>query len=170
MHDAAGRLIDKMPLNYLYCGLIHRALPKARIIHVTRHPMAAGYAMYKTLFDRGYPFSYDLGEIAQYLIAYRRLMEHWRSTIPAAIHEVRYERLVADPERQTRELLAFCGLEWQDVCRAFHENPNPSMTASALQVRRPLYDSSVAQWRHYEAQLAPLEEALRGAGVDTGAT
>jgi tetratricopeptide (TPR) repeat protein len=160
-----GRFIDKMPLNYLYCGLIRRALPDARIIHTTRHPLAAGYAMYKTLFKDGYPFSYDLQDIARYYVAYRRLMDHWLTSMPEAIHEVSYERLVSDQIGETRKLLAYCGLEWQDACADFHRNPRPTTTASAAQVRRPLYDSSVAQWRHYAAQLAPLKGVLESAGI-----
>jgi len=159
------RFIDKMPLNYLYCGLILRALPKAKIIHLQRHPMAACYAMYKTLFRDGYPFSYDLGEIARYYIAYHRLMQHWRSSMPGLIHDLHYETLVADQESTTRRLLQFCGLEWQESCAHFHLNAAPTTTASAAQVRRPIYDSSVAQWRHYAAQLAPLAEQLRQAGI-----
>ncbi len=161
-----GRFTDKLPLNYLYCGLIRRALPNARIVHLTRHPMAAGYAMYKTLFKEGYPFSYDLGEIAQYYIAYHRLMEHWRTTLPGVIYSVSYESLVADQVTETRKLLAYCGLEWQDACVDFHRNPAATTTASASQVRRPIYDSSVAQWRHYATQLAPLSDALKSAGIE----
>jgi tetratricopeptide (TPR) repeat protein len=161
-----GRFIDKMPLNYLYCGLILRALPNAKIIHMTRHPMAAGYAMYKTLFKDGYPFSYDLADIGRYYAAYRRLMDHWRLTLPGAIYELSYEQLVSDQIGETRKLLAYCGLEWQDACAAFHRNPSAATTASASQVRRPIYDSSVAQWRHYAAQLATLSDALTSAGID----
>ncbi len=162
----ANRFIDKMPLNYLYCGLIRGALPNARIIHLTRHPMAVCYAMYKTLFKDGYPFSYDLEEIARYYIAYRRLMAHWRSMVPDALHELSYESLVADQLGETRKLLAFCGLDWQDDCARFHENSAASTTASAAQIRRPIYDSSLSQWRHYAAQLAPLRRQLDAAGIE----
>lgn len=161
-----GRFIDKMPLNYLYCGLIRRALPNARIVHVTRHPMAVCHAMFKTLFKNGYPFSYDLGEIAQYYLAYHRLMEHWRAAIPGAFYEVAYERLVADQRGETRKLLEYCGLAWEDACVAFHANPTPTTTASASQVRRPIYGSSVSQWRHYETELRGLWDALTAAGID----
>lgn len=158
---------DKMPLNYLYCGLIRRALPNAKIVHVVRSPMAACYAMYKTLFKDGYPFSYDLSEIARYYIGYRRLMDHWQATLPGAIHSIGYEALVADPRGQIRKLLDFCGLEWQDACAEFHKNPAPTTTASAAQVRRPLYDSSVSQWRHYAEELAELSGLLNAAGIPT---
>jgi hypothetical protein len=157
---------DKMPLNYLYCGLIRRAFPSARIVHVQRHPMAACYAMHKTLFQDGYPFSYDLDELARYFVAYRRLMRHWAETLPGAIHELRYEDLIADPHGETRRLLDFCGLEWQDACTDWHTNSAPTTTASAAQVRRPLYDTSVSQWRHYRSQLASLERQLREAGIE----
>ncbi len=160
-----GRFVDKMPLNYLYCGLIGRAMPGAKIIHVTRHPMAVCYAMYKTLFKNGYPFSYDLSEIAQYYIAYRRLMEHWRATMPGRIHELSYEKLIADQRGETRALLEFCDLDWEEGCAEFHQNTAATTTASASQVRRPLYDSSVSMWRHYESQLAGLSAQLRAAGI-----
>jgi tetratricopeptide (TPR) repeat protein len=148
-----GRFIDKMPLNYLYCGLIRQALPHAKIIHVTRHPMAVGYAMYKTLFKNGYPFSYDLSAIGQYYVAYRRLMQHWEAIIPGVMHHVSYEDLVANHRVETRKLLDYCDLNWEEACVAFNQNPEASTTASASQVRRPIYNSSVSQWRHYEQQL-----------------
>jgi len=162
----SGRFIDKMPLNYLYCGLIRRALPNAKIVHLTRHPMAVCYAMFKTLFEDGYPFSYDLDEIGRYYIAYRRLMTHWQALEPEAIHHLSYEALVADQLGETRKLLAFCGLDWQDDCVQFHDNPAASTTASAAQIRRPIYDSSVSQWRHYEMQLAGLRAQLEAAGME----
>lgn len=162
----SGRFIDKMPLNYLYCGLIRRALPAAAIVHVSRSPMAVCYAMYKTLFRDAYPFSYDLGDLASYYVAYRRLMSHWQDTLPQGLHTLRYEQLVQDQLEQTRALLQFCGLEWQEACTQFHRNPSATTTASAVQVRRPLYDSSVYLWRHYTRQLAGLAERLRAAGIE----
>ena len=158
--------IDKMPLNFLYCGLIRRALPQARIVHVQRHPMAAGYAMYKTLFEDAYPFSYDLSELGRYYLAYRRLMQHWTLASPGMIHELRYESLIGDQMGETQRLLDFCGLDWEDACAQVHQNPDPSTTASAAQVRQPIYDSSVAQWRHYGDQLSELRRLLAEAGID----
>jgi tetratricopeptide (TPR) repeat protein len=161
-----GRFTDKMPLNYLYCGIIHRALPNARIVHLTRHPMAAGYAMFKTLFKDGYPFSYDLVEIGRYYAAYRRLMQHWDGVMPGVIHRLDYENLVRDQVGETRKLLDFCGLEWEDACLDFHRNEAATTTASASQIRRPLYDSSVSQWRHYAPQLSALRDELTSAGIE----
>jgi tetratricopeptide (TPR) repeat protein len=162
-----GRFTDKMPLNYLYCGLIHRALPGARIVHVRRRPMAACFAIYKKLFQDGYPFSYNLEELGRYYIAYRRLIDHWTATLPGLIHEVSYEALVADQRQETQELLSFCGLEWQDACLDFHANPAPSTTASAAQVRQRLHNSAISQWRHFAPQLEPLQRQLEAAGIDT---
>jgi tetratricopeptide (TPR) repeat protein len=159
------RFTDKLPLNYLYCGLIARALPEAPIVHVTRHPMAVCYAMYKVLFGQGYPFSYDLGEIADYYIAYRRLMEHWRRSLPGRVHDVAYEDLVSDPEGQGRALLAAVGLDWESQCLQSHANATPVATASASQVRRPIYTSSISLWRHYEQQLTPIRSRLLAAGI-----
>jgi tetratricopeptide (TPR) repeat protein len=163
---AKGRFTDKMPLNYLYCGLIHRAFPQAKIVHLTRHPMAVCYAMYKTLFKDAYPFSYDLEELGRYYIAYRRLMDHWHASLPGVIHSLSYEALVGDQIGETRKLLDYCGLDWQDTCMDFHRNAAPTTTASAVQVRQPLYATSIAQWRCYAAQLEPLGRQLRAAGLD----
>ncbi len=156
---------DKLPLNYLYIGLIARALPQARIVHVTRGPLASCYAMYKVLFDRGYPFSYDLNELGDYYMAYRRLMNHWHDTLPGRIIEVAYERLVADLPGEARSLFERLGLPWEAHCLAFNENPSPVTTASAAQVRRPLYTGAVAAWRQYAPELAPLAQRLREGGI-----
>jgi tetratricopeptide (TPR) repeat protein len=157
--------IDKMPLNYLYCGLIALALPGARILHLTRHPMAVCYAMYKTLFRDAYPFSYDLVEIARYYAAYRRLMDHWHAVLPGRIIDVGYEQLVLDLPGQCARALAACDLPPHPACLAFASNPHPVSTASASQVRRPLYASSVEQWRHYGVELRVLRAALLREGI-----
>ena len=127
--------------------------------------MAACYSIFKMLFRDGYPFSYDLNELATYYIAYDRLMHHWGKSRPGSIQEVRYEALVANPERESRRLLEFCGLEWEDACVDFHANATPTTTASATQVRRPLYDTAVSLWRNYREQLAPVERQLKAAGI-----
>jgi len=159
------RAIDKLPFNYLNVGLIHLALPRATIIHVSRDPVDTCYAIYKTLFQRAYPFSYDLEDLGRYFIAYHRLMEHWHRCLPGRIVRVRYEELVSRPEEESRRLIKACGLSWEAGMRAFHDNPSPSMTASASQVRRPIYRSSVGKWRHYARELEPLLRLLRDAGI-----
>jgi hypothetical protein len=156
---------DKLPLNYLYIGLIARALPNARIVHVTRGPMATCYGMYRVLFDRGYPYSYDLHELADYFLAYRRLMAHWHTSLPGRIIEISYEKLVTDFEVQGRALFERLDLPWEPRCIEFHENADPVTTASAAQVRRPLYTDAVAAWRHHEAELSPLAQRLREGGI-----
>lgn len=162
---AGVRIIDKTPLNFLYLGLIARALPNACVVHVRRGAMDVCYAMYKTLFRMAYPFSYDLEDLGQYYMAYARLMAHWRDVVGERLIEIDYEALVADQERETRRLVAACGLSWEDGCLEFQNNQSPSLTASAAQVRRPIYSSSVGLWRRYEAQLQPLVETLRAGGV-----
>jgi hypothetical protein len=116
--------------------------------------------MYKTLFRMAYPFSYDLSDLASYYAAYAALMQHWRDTLGSRLIEIDYETLVADQEQTTRGLLQACGLPWQDACLEFHRNESPSLTASAAQVRQPLYRSSVDSWRRYERELQPLVHAL----------
>lgn len=167
LRGATPHFVDKLPFNYLYAGLIHLALPRARIVSLRRHPMDTCYAVYKQLFRDAYPFSYDLDELGRYYVAYHGLMRHWDAVMPGVIHTVAYEDLVADLEGQARRLLAYCGLPWHDGCLQFHRNPRASTTASAVQVRRPIYESSVGRWRHYASQLEPLRAALERAGIDT---
>lgn len=163
---AAPVFVDKTPLNFLYLGVIARALPNAKIVHLTRHPMASGYAMLKTLFRMGYPFSYAQDDIARYQAAYLDLMRHWRGHLGARLLDVRYEDLVDHQERETRRLLAHCGLPWNEACLRFNEAASPSATASAAQVRRPLYRDSVDQWRGIAHRLQPLAARLEAAGID----
>ena len=158
-------VVDKTPMNFLYLGLITVAMPQARIIHVRRHPLDVCYAMYKTLFRMAYPFSYDLADLARYYLAYADLMQHWRDVLGARLIEIDYEALVADQEHTTRGLLYDCALPWEESCLKFHQNESPTLTASAAQVRKPLYNSSVGLWRHYKQQLQPLAERLHLSGV-----
>ena len=163
---ATLRQIDKTPVNFLYLGLIAAALPQARIVHVRRDPMDVCYAMYKTLFRMAYPFSYDLDDLARYWLGYAELMAHWRKQLPPErFLEVDYEDLVADQEAVSRRLVAHAGLPWEDACLRFERNPQASLTASAAQVRQPIYRSSVGLWRRYQRELEPLAARLRAAGV-----
>ncbi len=164
-----ARFIDKMPLNYLYVGLIHLALPNAKIVVLERNPLDSCYAVYKQLFVDAYPFSYDLEELGKYFVAYHRLMQHWKSVIPSATHTISYENLVSDFEVESRQLLDYCGLDWQDQCLRFHENKAASTTASTVQVRQPVYQSSVCKWRNVEAQMQAVIKILEAAGIPTQA-
>jgi Tfp pilus assembly protein PilF len=153
--------IDKLPLNFLYVGLIHLALPRARIIHVQRNPIDHCYAIYKHLFADAYPFSYQLEELVQYYQAYQALMAHWQQCLPGVVHTVQYEQLIAKPQSCSQALYQHCGLDWSERCLQFHQhNHQASTTGSASQIRQPLYHSSVARWRCYESQLAALVQAF----------
>jgi hypothetical protein len=157
--------IDKLPFNFRYCGLIHKALPKATIVHLTRDPMDTCYAVFKTSFINAYHFSYRLDEVAEYFVAYRRMMDHWHAVMPGVILDVRYEDLVADPEAHCRRLLAHCGLPWEHQVLDFHRSTKASTTASSAQVRRPIYRSSVQKWRNFTRELQPVLKRLAEAGL-----
>ena len=162
----APHFIDKLPFNFLNVGLIRMALPNAKIVHVTRDPMDTCYAVFKTLFQRAYPFSYDLDDLGKYFVAYQRLMDHWKKRFPDSMHTIRYEILVEDVENESRRLIEYCGLEWEEQISSFHESEAPSTTASASQVRQPVYRSSVGKWRNYERELLPLTKTLQMANVE----
>jgi tetratricopeptide (TPR) repeat protein len=165
----AARSLDKMPLNVVYAGLIHRALPDARIICLRRHPVDAGLSNYRQLFATRFPYydyALDLENTGRYVAGFEALADHWAEVLPADRYiNFRYEDLVADQEGQTRRLLAHCGLDWDPACLAFHENAAPVATASAVQVRSPIHAGSVARWKRYGEGLAPMLAALKAAGV-----
>lgn len=156
-----AHITDKAPSNFYLIGLIALALPQAKIVHVTRDPVDTCLSCYSKLFTRGQDYSYDLAELGRYYRAYNDLMRHWRDVLPEGrILEVRYEDVVGDIESQARRLLAYCALDWDERALAFHQNERAVSTASASQVRQPIYARSVARWRQYEAHLQPLLEAL----------
>lgn len=161
-----SRLLDKTPRNYMYIGLILTALPNAKIVHLRRHPVDSCYAIYKTLFREGCLYSYDQGDLGRYYLGYHKLMAHWRSVLPGRFLDVSYEELVEKQEEITRKMVSFSGLEWEDACLSFEKNASPSLTASAAQVRQPIYKTSVALWRRYENELQPLIKILRDGGID----
>jgi hypothetical protein len=160
---SAKHIVDKLPDNFRRIGLIHLALPGARIIHVQRDPIDTCLSCFAQLFTGDQPFTYDLGELGRYYRAYSDLMEHWRRVLPAnAVLDVRYEDLVADLEGQSRRLLDYCEIPWNDACLAFHRNRRAVRTASATQVRQPLYANSVNRWHAFGDLAQPLLEALNG--------
>lgn len=161
--DDGGRdkVIDKQPMNYLYLGAIRRALPDAKIILVSREPLDSCFAMYRTLFAEAYPFSYEFEDLAKYYAAYDRLMNHWRALFVESLHEVRYEDLVSDPSRTCEAVAQYCGMEWDPQALEIHRRASASLTASASQIRRPIYGSSSGRWLNYRAHLQPLVHALR---------
>lgn len=156
------RLVDKALPNFLLAGFIHVVFPNARILHVRRDPLDTCLSCFSTAFDGDYPYAYDLAELGRYYRAYEAVMEHWRQVLPKTVLlDVDYERLVDDFEPQTRRILAHCGLEWNEACRAFHQADRVVRTASAVQVRQPLYRSSIGRARSYQALLKPFTDALR---------
>jgi tetratricopeptide (TPR) repeat protein len=161
-----GSIIEKLPLNYLYIGAIRRALPAAKILWIRRSALDSCFAMYRTLFGEAYPFSYDFEELARYFAAYSALMGHWRAALGERLHEVVYEDLVRDPERAGALAARYCGLVWTPTAINIERNAAVSLTASAAQIRRPIYGTSSGRWRHYRQHLQPLTTALRRHGID----
>jgi tetratricopeptide (TPR) repeat protein len=151
---------DKMPINWVHVGLIKLILPNAKIVDVRRHPLAGGFSAFKHHFARGQEFSYDLAHIGSYYANYVRLMRHFDQVLPGAVHRVIHERLVEDPEGEIRRLLEYVGVPFDEACLRFHESDRPVRTPSSEQVRKPIDSSATEQWRRFEAQLAPLKEAL----------
>jgi tetratricopeptide (TPR) repeat protein len=162
----AARITDKMPGNFLRVGLIRLALPNARIIHARRDPMDTCFSCFTQSFVENPPYVYDLAELGRYYRGYEGLMAHWREVLPeGAMLEVQYEDVVADLEGQARRIVAHCGLEWDARCLEFYRTERQVRTASLVQVRQPIFKSSIGRWRAYEAFLGPLREALAaGAG------
>jgi tetratricopeptide (TPR) repeat protein len=159
----AERIVDKMPINFLYVGLIHLALANARIIHVRRNPLDTCFSCFSMLFVGHQPYAYDLGELGRYYRAYEALMAHWRQVLPPGVMlEVRYEDIIDDLKGQAAAMVAHCGLAFEDSCLTFHETIRPVRTASSTQVRQPLYRNAVGRARAYEHLLQPLCQVLEG--------
>ena len=162
--------IDKMPLNFFYCGLINTALPNARIICLRRHPMDACLSNFRQLFSTSfsyYNYAYSLEDIARYYVMFDGLVQHWRNHLPSDRYtEVHYEDLVANQETTSRRLIEHCGLVWEDQCLDFHENATPVATASSVQVRNPIYSSSVGRYKRYGNRLDGVARILEAAGID----
>lgn len=161
---AALRVVDKMGANYAHLGLIALMLPGARIVHCVRDPRDVGLSMYRRGFPGDYPYAYDLTHLGQFFAEYRRLMAHWRAVLPVPMLEVAYEDLIAAPEPTMRRIVDFCGLDWDPACLAFHEQERVVITSSQAQVRQPLYQGGIGQWRRYERHLTELQAALGTAG------
>jgi tetratricopeptide (TPR) repeat protein len=153
-----ARVIDKMPANFLYLGLIHAAFPRARILHMQRHPLDTCLSIYfQNFFNMG-PYANDFGNLAHYYEEYLRVMAHWRAVLPASsLLEIPYEGLLQDQEGWTRRMLEFIGVPWDPKCLDFHETDRVVITASRWQVRQRLNTSSAGRWRNYAQHLKPLE-------------
>lgn len=159
----AQRIIDKMPANFLQLGLIHAALPGARIIHVQRDPIDTCLSIYFQDLRATLSYANDLGDLAHYYAEYLRLMRHWRSVLPApAMLDVPYENLINDTETWSRKMLAFIGLHWDARCLQFYQTERDVLTASRWQVRQRISTSSIGRWRHYQAHVGELRVLMRG--------
>ena len=162
--NGKSHFTDKLPLNFLHVGLIARALPQARILHMVRNPMDTCFSNLKELFADAYPHSYDQQEMAAHYGRYRRLMEHWHAGFPGRVHDVRYEDLVSDPEPVARAVMSFCGLAWQADSIRIEAREGAVTTASSVQVREPIHRRGIDGWRRYQSQLEPLRAALQADG------
>jgi tetratricopeptide (TPR) repeat protein len=160
VHPGSGLVTDKRPDNFLHIGLIKSLFPEARIVHTHRDPRDNLLSLYFLHLDPAMAYAQDLDDAAHWYGQYRRLMAHWRSLYPDDIHDLDYDALVADPRPHIEALLHFCGLTWREACLSFHEADNAVRTASAAQVREPLYRRSSGRWRNYERHLGGLLEAL----------
>lgn len=154
------RIVDKMPGNFNFVGLIHAILPRARIVHSRRHPVETCLSCYRIHFAEGHQWTYHLRELGRFYRRYWTLMEHWRTEFPGVMYEVRYEDNVADVEGSAKKLIDHLGLEWNENCLNFYNTDRPVKTASVTQVRKPIYKTSTNRWRKYEKYLGPLLEEL----------
>jgi len=157
---SSGFFVDKMPNNFLLIGLIRLILPQAKIIHANRHAIATCFSCFKQRFGRGQSYSYDLSDLSQYYLHYSRLMGQWHRLYPGVIHDIEYETLVRAPGPVTKRLLEFCGLPFEQACMDFHATDRVINSASSEQVREPLYQDSLDQWRYFEPFLETLIESL----------
>jgi predicted Zn-dependent protease len=158
--SGAPLFIDKMPNNFAHVGLIQLMLPNARIIDARRHPLACCLSGFKQHFARGQNHTYDLEHLGRYYRDYVALMAHYDAVLPGRVHRVIYERMVDDTEGEVRRLLDYCGLQFEDACLRFFDNPRAVRTASSEQVRQPIYRDGIDHWRHFEPWLGPLKSAL----------
>lgn len=165
IHDFADRgdfdrITDKMPGNHTNLGLLASILPKARVVHCMRNPMDSCFSNFSHNFASVISFSRKLEDLGHHYRDYRRIMEHWKKVLPLEIMELRYEDMIADSEGMSKKLIEFVGLEWDPACLEFQKTERRVKTASTVQIRQPIYSSSVARWRNYEELLKPLYETL----------
>jgi tetratricopeptide (TPR) repeat protein len=156
----AVRITDKMPSNFLRIGLIKTMFPNARIIHCQRNPLDTCLSIYTNYFVRGNQYTYDLTELGQYYLDYERLMSHWHNLFGSQIFEIQYEELVMNQEVNSKQLIKYLDIQWNDECMNFYKNKRAVKTASNLQVRQPMYSRSINRWKNYKKQLEPLRVIL----------
>ena len=160
-----AHFVDAQPLNFMYMGFVRLALPKAKIVLLQRDPMDTCYAIFKTLFENGHPYSNDLEELAHYYVAYRKLTDHWLQVIPEAIHVVRFEQLLSDPRPVIEDLLEFCSLSFEESCVGYFDSSEVATTPGAEQTKRAFSRAAVGNWKNYAEQLQPVADILEKAGL-----
>jgi len=158
----ADYITDKMPHNFLFVGFIKIILPNAKIIHCIRDPMDNCFSIFKNDFTKTPGYAYDMIEIGRHYNLYRNLMAHWEKVLPGYVYSLKYEEIVSDQKNQTRKLLDFCGLPWDEACLEFYKKERRVSTLSLAQVRQPIYKDSVGLWKRYEKQLEPLRKIIYG--------
>lgn len=161
LNTSHRHITDKAPGNFAYLGVIKAILPNAKVIHCSRSPMATCFSIFKNNFGTDIKYSYSLEDLGHFFNLYSDIMGHWKKVIPDFFYTIEYEKIVENQKSETRSLLNFCGLAWNDSCLSFHKTNRPVQTVSASQVRQPLYHSSVQKWKRFEEQLRPLQRALR---------
>jgi hypothetical protein len=158
----SGRITDKMPLNFAYAGVIHRALPGARFIHIRRHPVDTCLSIYTTYYGAGPRFAYNKSNIVAYYREYLRVMGYWRERLPSdRLFELDYEDLISDPQSVIPRIVEFCGLPWDESCLHHDRNESAINTPSRWQARQPIYRTSVERWRRFEPWLGEFAELLQ---------
>lgn len=162
----ASRITDKFPQNFFALGLIKTFFPNAYIVHCQRNPLDICISLFFHCFAT-FKATFELSELGQYYLQYQRLMSHWEDLFPDEIFTVRYEDLVLDQERVSKQLIEYIDLEWDDKCLDFHSNERNVLSPSNMQVRQPIYQTSINRWKHYEKQLQPLVEMLQQASQVT---
>ena len=159
-------ITDKMPYNFLHIDKIINAIPEAKIIHMVRDPRAVCWSNFRQLFsDAGNGNTHDIEDIAHYYVMYAELMDFWRERFPGGFYDLDYQRLTENQEEETRKLIEYLGLEWEDACLSFHKNKRVVRTASMFQARKKMYTGSSEEWRRYEAHLQPMIRILEDAGL-----
>ena len=161
-----AHFVDRQPTNFMYAGLIHLALPKAKIILAERDPVENCFVAYKTLYPGAYPYTYDLQELADYYLAYARLIEHWSNVMPGVIHRVMYKDIVQNPRKVTEDLLEYCDLSFDDACLTLYSHSKKSETHTPIRLRQEQREAALGHWRNYEVHLEPLIGALKDGGLD----
>jgi len=158
-------IVDKMPHNFIFIGLIHLILPKAKIIHCRRNALDTCWSTYKNLFDNAPHYPYDLNELGEYYCLYFKLIEYWHKVLPQKIHDVNYEDLTTDPTQVVKKILDYCDLEWNEDCLNFYKRKKAVQTVSYAQVNEPIHRKSIQRWKNYEKHLQPLTKILKDSGV-----